>query len=280
LTRTENPKGAVSASEPPRIGDFPDSRTGGPGWRPAPDSAIVTVPSRCIDKEVAMNRLVALAGASLLLACASQKAEAPKAPQVADVDYGRLTPEQMAVVEAARRNEMAARDDLARAQLRLKEADHETELAQADVPAVEADKKRAEAETKKASESRDPAALDRAQGANQSAAIHEQEAKAHSDYAAKLKQACQAEAAAAQMRLETSSAQVDQAKLRALQSAAVPAAEKYDPSSFDKAVSDSAAKQSQAEAEALQKRQQAVLAERQWEELQRQLRAKNSAMAK
>ena len=227
-----------------------------------------------------MNRLVALAGGSLLLACASLKGEAPKAPQVADADYGRLTPQQTAVVETARRNEMAARDNLARAQLRLKEADHEEELAQADVPAVESDKKRAEAEEKMASESRNPAALDRAQGASQSAAIHEREAAAHADYAAKLKQACQAEATAAQRRLDTASAQVDQAKLRALQSAAVPAAEKYDPSSFDKAVSDAAAKQAQADAEALQKRQQAVLAERQWEELQQGLRAKSSAMAK
>ncbi|HKB76976.1 MAG TPA: hypothetical protein VKC58_10310 [Myxococcales bacterium] len=224
-----------------------------------------------------MNRLVALAGGSLLLACASQKAEAPK---IADVDYGRLSPQQMAVVETAQRNEMAARDNLARAQLRLKEADHEEELAQADVPAVESDKKRAEAEAKMASESRNPAALDRAQGASQSAAIHEREAAAHADYAAKLKQACQAEATAAQRRLDAASAQVDQAKLRALKSAAVPAADKYDPSSFDKAVSDAAAKQAQADAEALQKRQQAVLAERQWEELQQGLRAKSSAMAK
>jgi hypothetical protein len=57
----------------------------------------------------------------------------------------------------------------------------------------------------------------------------------------------------------------------------VPAAEKYDPASFDKAVSDAAAQQAQAEAEARQKRQQAVLAERQWEEQQQGLR---SAMAK
>jgi colicin import membrane protein len=227
-----------------------------------------------------MRRLVVLAGASLVVACASQKAEAPKATQVADVDYGRLTQEQMASVEAARRNEAAAGNDLARAQLRLKEADHEAELAQADVPAVEADRKRAEAEAKMAKESRDPAALDRAQGAKQSADIHEREVKAHADYAAKLKQACQAEATAAQRRLEASSAKVDQAKLQALQSAGVPAAAKYDASSFDTAVSDAAAKQAQAEADALGMRQQAVAAERQWEDLQQQLRAKKSAMAK
>jgi colicin import membrane protein len=238
------------------------------------------VPSRCIDKEVAMNRLVALAGASLLLACASQKAEAPKAPQVADADYGRLTPEQMAIVEAARRNEVAARNDLARAQLRLKEADHEAELAQADAPAVEADQKRAAAEAKMANESRAPDALDRAQAAKQGAEIHEREAKAHADYAAKLKQACQAEATAVQRRLEASTVKVDQAKLQALQSAAVPAAEKYDASSFERAASDAAAQQAQAEAEALGMRQQAVAAERQWEALQQQLRAKRSAMAK
>jgi hypothetical protein len=224
-----------------------------------------------------MNRLVALAGSSLLLACASHKAEAPK---VADADYGRLTPKQMTVVETARRKEIAARDNLARAQLRCKEADQVEELAQADLPAVESDKKRAEAAAKMASESRDPVARDRAQGQSQRAAIHEREAAAHAEYAAKLKEACQAEATAAQRRLDTATAQVNQAELRALRSARVPAAEKYDPASFDKAVNDAAAQQAQAEAEARQKRQQAVLAERQWEEQQQGLRAKSSAMAK
>jgi hypothetical protein len=227
-----------------------------------------------------MKKLAMLAGASLALACASsQKTEAPKA-EVLDADYGRLAPNQTAVVEAARRSEMAARDDLARAQVRLRAAEHEMELAQADAPAVEADRKRAEAEAKMATESREPIAVDRASGAKQAADLHERAAKAHTDYAGKLKEACAAEATAAQTRLDASTARVDQAKLRAMQSAGVPAAQKYDPMSFDKAVNDATEKQAGAEAEALQKRQQAVTAERQWDDLQRQLRAKTSAMAK
>jgi hypothetical protein len=237
------------------------------------------VPSRW-DKEEAMKKLAVLAGASLALACATQKAEGPKQAEVLDVDYGRLAPNQTAMVEAARRNEMAARDDLARAQVRLRQADHEMELAQAEAPAVEADRKRAEAEAKMASESREPTAVERAGTAKQAADLHERAAKAHADYAARLKEACAAEMTAAQRRLDASTARVGQAKLRAMQTAGVPAAQKYDPMSFDKAVSDATAKQTQAEVEALQKRQQAVTAERQWDDLQNQLRTTTSAMAR
>jgi hypothetical protein len=218
-----------------------------------------------------MRKLVLLVGGTLALCCAST---GEKKPQISDTDYGRLTADQTAVVETARQNEMAAKDEVARASLRTKNAGTEVQRAQAETSAVDANKKKADVDYKAASDSRDTGALDRANSEKQTAALHEQTNKAHIDYANKLQAAAQAEEKAAQARLDTATAKVDQAKLQALKKSNVPAAGKYDTNQFDQAVNDATARQTQAESEAQIAQRQANTAEREWTDLNDQFKAR------
>jgi hypothetical protein len=216
-----------------------------------------------------MRNVLVLVGASLVLCCASS--QPAQKTTIADTDFARLTPDQTAQVDKARQNEQEAKDDLARAQLRTKNADHEADLVQADAAALDADRKKAEADNKLAQDTREPAALNRAQKSKEAVELHEQANKAHQDYATKLKDATAAEENAAQARVDTASAKAEKAKLSALSTAGSPVAQKYDKKAFEQAVADAEEKQRKSENDALQKRKQAVSAQRDWNDQQAQL---------
>jgi hypothetical protein len=230
----------------------------------------IGIMNQIMKEDGAMRKVVVLAGAVLALSCASSSGS--QKLQVAETDFARLSPAQMQPVDAARSKQMAAQDDLARAQLRSKNADHEIEVAQAEQSSADADVKKAEADTKVANDTRDPAALARAAKERSNANLRTQVVQAHLDYAQKQKAAADADVKAAQARVETAAARTDQAKLTALQDAHNPAAQKYSTEGFAQNVTDSENRQSQAEQDALQKRRQAVSAERDWNELQSQYR--------
>lgn len=225
-----------------------------------------------------MKRATIAALALLAGACAGGRAE--RMDTVSDADYGRLQPGQTQAVDEARQQELQARDELARAKLRVTDTQHEDELAKADQTAAESDDKRAKAEAKIAADSNDPAQKQRAQELAETAQLHKKAADAHLDYAKKLIDARKAEVTAAQKRLDVTSAKVNLAKLQALQSAQIPAAGKYDVAATTNHVSRAQRDHDDAMQKAHALDAQVSSAQQTWQDLNQQLQARVSGATK
>jgi hypothetical protein len=221
-----------------------------------------------------MRKLAVATLCCATLACAGGRASQREQPiTVADSDYGRLQSGQTAIVDAARGDLAKARDAEARAKLRQTEARNQAGLAKADATAADAERGRGEALTKAANESRDPAQLAQAQRITQGAQVRKQAADAHMAYSQKLQAAADTGVTAAERRVAYESARVELAKLQALQAAQVPAATKYDGAKMQAQVDQSRKELEQAEAQARSADAEATTAQRNWEELNRQVQA-------
>lgn len=215
---------------------------------------------------------LAFALAAVAAGCASSRSH-ESGPKVSDADLGRLSPDQMAIVDQARQAAATAHDELARARLREQQVQQEVSLAKADRTAADADAQRAAAEAKIANESREPTALQRAQQLQQQASLHKQAADAHLEWANKVTDARKAQVTSAQKQVDLADAQLEWAKLRALQAANIPAASKYDAGKFQQAVDDARKAWDQAFAKSRDADTQAITAQRHYEDLNRQLQA-------
>ncbi len=197
-----------------------------------------------------VSRASLLAVLALTSCALFQRNRGPEYQPVSDADFGRLRPSQMGPVDAARGQAFAARDAQARATLRLEEAKHEAELAQAEQTAAQADAQRAQAMQDAAASSNAPDVKASAQEATVDAELHRRAAQAHAAYAQRLMAARQAEVDAAARLVEVRDAELDRAKLTALSQAGIPAATKYQPSTFDARVADAQRDYQQAKARA------------------------------
>ncbi len=215
----------------------------------------------------------------LAAACAGARGakESTASEQISDQDLGRLDPSQTQPVERARQFRGSARDEQARASLRLQQAQHEIDVAKADQAAADADAKRAEVEQKTANESRDPADVERARQGQEQAQLHRSMADAHVEYAKKLVDARKASVDAAEKQVRLGDARLEWAKLQALRQAGVPAASKYDASKYQSQVNDAQKSFDDSMQKARDLDAQAAASQRRWEDLQRQLQARTGA---
>jgi len=223
------------------------------------------------------NNAIALALA--VAACAgSRSAGQGDAPRIADADLGRLAQEQMQPVDDARRYLASARDELARARLRLEQTKQEDGLARADQQSADADQQRAAAGARLAEQSREPAQLEQARQLQEKAQMAKRAADARLDWAQKLVTSRQTAVQAAERQVQLGDAKLEQSKLRALQVVGIPAAGKYDPARFQ-AQADGAQQAFDAElAKAREQDNQTVAAQRRYEDLQRMMQARGSAV--
>jgi hypothetical protein len=189
-----------------------------------------------------MTRTLALAAAlaAFTLACRSapKRAGEPPIATVTDADLGRLAPEQMGPIQAARATLDEARDAVARARLRLQNSRHEQEWANAEKVAAEGDRLLAAAEQSTARETGDQRQSELASERSDAAALRGQAAAARLDYAAKLLQAREAEVRTAEARVRRAEWEVERGKLTALQRAGLPAASKYDPAPIERRIAE------------------------------------------
>ncbi len=220
-----------------------------------------------------MKRAIVAVLALAAGACAGGRAERGM-DTVSESDYGRLQPNQARMVDDARQEEMQARDELARAQLRLTDTQHEDELAKAEQSSADSDKKRAEAEAKIGAESNEPNQKLRAQQLSEAAELHRRTADAHLDWAKKLIDARKAEVDAARKRVDLMAAKVNLAKLQALQDAQIPAAGKYDLGAISDKVNKAEHAHNDAQAKARNKDGEATAAQQRWQDLNRQMQAR------
>ena len=213
------------------------------------------------------------AAALAVMACAHGGAPA----QVSDADFGRLQQGQTQPIDQARQEQAMAREELARGKLRLQQAEHETALAKADVTAADSDAKRAGAVATAANSNREPRQLEEANRLKDSAQLHKQEADAHVAYASKLVDARKAELSALQKRLDLADAQLDQAKLEALQQADIPASTKYDAGKFQTRVANARKDFDEAQQKAQKMGAEASSAQQAFLSAQRQFQARAGA---
>ncbi len=189
---------------------------------------------------------------------------------VSETDIGRLSTGQMGPVDAARTRVAAAQDDGSRSRLRLEDAKHELDLAQAGQSAAKADTERATAMQNAAKSSNKPADKARAQEMSAQAQLHDRAASARVDYAQKLVAAREAEVTAADEQVKVRQAELDRAKLTALQRSGNPAAKKYDSARFDARVFTAQADFNQTQAKAVDAQRQAEEAHNSWVALNQQ----------
>jgi hypothetical protein len=158
--------------------------------------------------------------------------------------------------------------------LRLEEAKHEGDLAQAEETAARADSERARAEQDAAATSNAPTAKAQAQEAAADAELHRRAAQAHEAYAQRLLASRQAEMDAAGELVKVREAELERAKLTALSQAGVPAATKYDPAPFDAYVADAQRDYQRARAKASDALHQADETHNAWVALNQQYQAR------
>jgi hypothetical protein len=223
-----------------------------------------------------MTKIAVALAACAALACAGSSAQ-KKPVTVSDSDYGRLQPGQTQLVDQARADLGNARDALARAKLRQSDAKNEAGVAEADLQAAASEKTLAVALAKQAKASADPAEMERARGAAERAELRRRTAESHRDYVRMLEQARAAEVVAAERRVLLEEARVEQAKLKALQAANVPAATKYPGAELDARVANARKDLEQAENEARKRQSELWAAEQKWQELNRQMQASGGA---
>ncbi len=217
-----------------------------------------------------------LALLAVAAACAGSRGarESTAETRIPDEDLGRLPPGQSAPVDQARQFRGSARDEQARASLRLQQAQHEVAVAKADQQAAQADAERAKTQQKVADESRDPADLERARQMTDQAQLHKRMADAHLAYANKIVDARKASLDAAARQVELGDARLESAKLQALQQAGVPAASKYDAGKFRSQLGDAQKRFDDDMQKARDLDAKAMGSRRQWEDLQRQMEAR------
>src|SRR6266545_6925120 len=137
-----------------------------------------------------MPRTLALAAAlaALTLACRSapKRAGEPPSATVSDADLGRLAPEQMGPLQAARATLDEARDAVARARLRLQDSRHEEGWGNAERAQAEGDRLRAASELSAAREAGDARQGARAAERAEAAALRAQAADARLEYGRRL----------------------------------------------------------------------------------------------
>jgi hypothetical protein len=211
---------------------------------------------------------------AVLLACRSGGSRGPQFQPVADADFGRLSPEQIAPVTTARADAAAARDAVSRAQLRLQDARHEADFARADQTAARADLERAAAQGRASRESGDPNELARATELGAAAQLRQQSADAHAEYASRIVEARNADLVAAQAEQSRAEAALERAKLAALEQARIPAAQKYDPAKFDAHVARATRDAEAARTRASQSERAAQQALANWRTLQQRWQAR------
>jgi hypothetical protein len=211
------------------------------------------------------HSLAAAAAVAAVLACRSSPERKPaQVATVSAADLGRLSPEQMGPLTAARADHDAARDAVARAQLRLQEARHEEGFAHADRTQAEADGQRAEAEARGARESGDARLVARADERKAAAALRAQAADARLEFARRLIAAREAEVAAAEASVRRAEWDVERAKLAALREARIPAATKYDPAPIERRLAEASRAESQARTRAAEAGRAAEVAHGRW----------------
>lgn len=211
-------------------------------------------------------RLLVLAAVAAALACRSspeRRAEAP-VPTVSAADLGRLSPEQMGPVQAAREQLHVDRDAVARARLRLQESQHEEGFARADRTQAEADAQRAQAELRGARETGDGRLVARATELGEAAALRTQAADARLEYARRLAAWREAEVQALEAAVRRGEWEVERAKLVALREAQIPAADKYDPAPLERSVVEAARAEDAARGRAKELERAASSAQAQW----------------
>lgn len=218
---------------------------------------------------------------ALLLASSACKTSSgtSKFQPVADEDLGRLGPQQMATVDAARREVQTARDEVHRAKLRLSEAHQHEGFRKAEETAAQSDRQRAEALTKAAQATGDPQQLGAAQHAMATAELRQRAAAAHGDFTAKLIAMREAEVRAKEARVAEMEARLDAARLTALQQAGNPAANKYDPARFQEHVAQAVAASQEAQGELAEAMSAAQQSEVQWRTLAEQVRVRDQGTA-
>jgi colicin import membrane protein len=218
-----------------------------------------------------MRRLTVFAVLGLC-ACAGT-GKGSSAPTVSDADFGRLQPGQTGPVDEARRFLASARDEQARAKLRLQEVQHQDDLAKADATAARAAAARAAAQAKAADDSRDPAQLEQARALKEQADAEKRAADARDTYAKQLKDARQASVDAASAQVDLGDARVELAKVQALQQAGIPAASRYDAGKFQARVDDARKSFQAALQKARDAESKALASQQAWSDAQRQAQA-------
>lgn len=167
---------------------------------------------------------------ALATGCATSGNQSASA--VADTDFAQVKAGQTGSVDQARQALGRANDDVGRAQLRLKEAQREDQLAAADQKSAQAAMEQARTRAQIAADTRDPSKTELAGRQTEQAGVQQRAADAHSDYAKRLIDARQASVTAAEKRAALEEAKLEVAKLHALRSANPQTAGKYDMAGF------------------------------------------------
>jgi colicin import membrane protein len=222
--------------------------------------------------------LAATLAAVALGGCWVFRGRGPELRPVSDADFGVLSPDQMGPVDTARGSLFAARDAVVRAQLRLREARNEVDLARLDRTAAQAEAQRAAGTVRAAGESADPSAQARAKELAEAARLRIEAAQAHATYAERLVEARKADVEAAGARVRIAEAELERSKLTALEEARIPAARNYDPRPLDALVAraQSAAQERAAAARAADQR--AAEAQGAWRTLSQRYQARISGI--
>jgi chromosome segregation ATPase len=214
---------------------------------------------------------LAVVGALAASACGTSSKEKAFQP-VAQEDVGRLSPQQMATIDAARQDLDRANDDLGRTKLRLAETSRDRGHTDAEVTTAKAELQHAEALMKDAEASREPEKLAAARQAGQTAQLQQRAAEAHQDYITKIIAAREAEVRASEARVKEMEARLEQAKLSSLQQAGIAAATKYDAERFQQSVADATGASQKAQTELAKAMGAAQKSENEWRALSEQLR--------
>ncbi len=225
-----------------------------------------------------MKRIACAFSLAAMAGCAFMRGGAPSAPpaQVSQADFSRLAPDEMGPVKEAREFLASAREEEGRAKLRQQDTVHEADLAKADQQAADSDEQRAVTQAKMANDSREAAQLEQARQFQEQARLHKSEADAHAQYAAKLAEARKADVQSAEDQVALGEAKLEWAKLQAMQQAKVPAAGKYDPTSFQSRVDNAKKKCDQSLQTASDLEEQASSLKQLWQDLQQQRQAYES----
>lgn len=226
-----------------------------------------------------MTRALALVVVALGVSACKTASKAPEFQPVSQEDVGRLSPQQMAPMAAARQDVDLARDELARAKHRLGQANRERGYAEAEQTAAKAELQRAEALRKSADASREPQRLAAAEEAAASAQLQQRAYEARHDFTVKLIAAREAEVRASEAKVAEMEARFEAAKLAALQQAGIPAATKYDPARFQQRVAEAVGSSQEAQNELAKAMGAVQQSETQWRTLREQVRVREQGAA-
>jgi len=186
----------------------------------------------------------------LAAGCATSGGTQQGAAKVSDADLGKLQADQLGQVDQARQRVFRASDEQARAQLRLRDAQHEEQIAASDQGTAKAAMEQANTMQQIAAESRDATKLEQARLLIERAGAQQRAADARTDYAKKLTAASQASAQAASKQKALADAQLEVSKLEALRRAGVPTSGTYDMAALEKNVLQAQATRDSAEQKA------------------------------